>query len=270
MHSRRALPGAVLTLLLITDKSSMALLFLLLLLVSFQAEGAEEGFQVIKDKQLRSIRYVPNEPSGKALILVHGFSRNAKRMAGHATTLAGQGITVWTPNLYSLMGGARSRTKNVEFLLGLVRELSQAHKELSLAGHSAGGALVFSATIRAQQEGIEVAQLVLLDAVPWSETIKEAGGLQPLPLLSMTAESSAMNARLKVEKLHAAIEFPFTQLHLVGSSHVDPENPPGLFAKSLTTETGQRLFAELLKRYVLHENFEAYVSEQEELGFIRR
>ena len=255
---------------LLLDAKKAGLSLFLLLFLSFQAEGAEENFQVIKDKKLRTTRYIPNEPSGEALILVHGFSRNDKRMAGHAKALAGQGVTVWTPNLYSLMGGAKSRAKNVEFLVGLTRELSRAHKNVSLAGHSAGGALVFSATIRAQQEGIEVAQLVLLDAVPWSETIKEAGQLQPLPMLSLTAESSAMNAGLKVEELHAAIGFPFTQLHLVGSSHVDPENPPGFFARSLTTETGQRLFAGLLKRYVLHEDFEAYVSEQEALGFIRR
>jgi hypothetical protein len=195
-----------------------SLLLLMMLLVAPQLEGAQDNFQIIKDKKIRTIRYIPNEPSGEALILVHGFSRNAKRMAGH----------------------------------------------------SAGGALAFSTAIRAQHEGIEVAQLVLLDAVPWKETIKQAGQLQPLPLLSLTAESSAMNARLKVDELHAAIEFPFTQLHLVGSSHVDPENPPGVFAKSLTTETGQRLFAVLLKRYVLQEDFEAYVSEQEEMGHISR
>lgn len=243
-------------------------LLLLLSLVSLRLEAAEENFQVIKDKKLHTIRYLPREPSGEALILVHGFSRNAKRMAGHASTLASQGVTVWTPDLYSLMGGARSRAKNVDFLSGLVRELSRTHKDVSLAGHSAGGALAFSATIKAQKEGIEVAQLILLDAVPWSETIKEAGQLQALPLLSLTAEPSAMNARLKVEKLHAAIGFPFIQLHLVGSSHVDPENPPGHFSRSLTTEAGQQRFAELLRRYVLHEEFETYVNEQEELGHI--
>ena len=128
-----------------------SLVLLLLLFVSLQVEGAQEIFQVIKDKKLRTIRYVPNAPSAEALILVHGFSRNAKRMAGHATALASQGVTVWTPNLYSLMGGARSRAKNVEFLRGLVRELSHTHKAVSLAGHSAGGALAFSATIRAQR-----------------------------------------------------------------------------------------------------------------------
>lgn len=243
---------------------------LLLLLVALQVEGAEENFEVIKDKKLRIIRYVPQAPSGQALILVHGFSRNAKRMAGHASTLASEGVTVWTPNLYSLMGGAKSRTKNVQFLLGLVREISRTHEKVSLGGHSAGGALAFSAAIRAQREGIEVAQLVLLDAVPWKETIAEADQLQALALLSLTAESSAMNARLKVDKLHAAIEFPFTQLHLVGSSHVDPENPPGFFARSLTTENGQRLFAELLRRYILRADFDAYVAEQGELGNIRR
>ncbi|MGB7453792.1 MAG: alpha/beta fold hydrolase [Lysobacterales bacterium] len=254
----------------VLNVTKAGLVLLMILLVLPQLEGAEDNFQVINDKKLRTIRYIPNEPSGEALILVHGFSRNAKRMAGHASALASEGVTVWTPNLYSLMGGARSRAKNVEFLLGLTRELSRTHKKVSLAGHSAGGALVFSATIRAQQQGIEVAQLVLLDAVPWKETIKEAGQLRPLPLLSLTAESSAMNANLKVDELHAAIEFPITHLRLVGSSHVDSENPPGFFAKSLTTETGQRLFAELLRRYVLHEGFEAYVSEQEEMGFISR
>ena len=114
-----------------------------------------------------------------------------------------------------------------------------------------------------------MAQLILLDAVPWSETIEEAGHLQPLPLLSLTAEPSSMNARLKVEELHAAIEFPFIQLHIVGSSHVDPENPPGRFSRSFTTETGQQRFAELLRRFVLHEGFETYVNEQEELGYIK-
>ena len=243
-------------------------LVLLLLLVSFLLEAAQESFQVLKDKQHRTIRYLPAEASGDALILVHGFSRNAKRMAGHAETLASNGVTVWTPDLYSLMGGARSRSKNVEFLLGLVRELSHTYKNVSLAGHSAGGALAFSTTIKAQREGIDIAQLILLDAVPWSETIEEAGQLQALPLLSLTAESSAMNARLKVEKLHAAIEFPFIQLHLVGSSHVDPENPPGTFSRSLTTEAGRQRFAELLRRFVLHDEFEAYVREQKELGYI--
>ncbi len=245
-----------------------ARLILLLLLISFLIEASQESFQIINDKQHRTVRYIPSEPSGDALILVHGFSRNAKRMAGHAEALAGKGVSVWTPDLYSLMGGARSRAKNVEFLLGLVRELSQTYKNVSLAGHSAGGALAFSATIKAQREGIDIAQLILLDAVPWSETIEEAGQLQALPLLSLTAESSAMNARLKVEKLHAAIEFPFIQLHIVGSSHVDPENPPGHFSRSLTTEAGRQRFAELLERFVLDEEFEAYVNEQEELGYI--
>lgn len=249
-------------------KAGLALVWLLLVLP--RPAAADEGFEVVKDKQFRIIRYVPTQPSGKALILVHGFSRNAKRMAGHASTLASQGVTVWTPNLYSLMGGAKSRAKNVQYLVGLLRKLSRSHQHIGLAGHSAGGALAFSTAIRAQHEGINVAQLVLLDAVPWSETIAEAGQLQALPLLSLTAESSAMNASLKVEQLHSAIGFPFMHLHLVNSSHVDPENPPGFFAKSLTTETGQQLFAELLRRYILSENFEAYVSEQTTLGHIRR
>lgn len=246
----------------------LALLFLAL--ASFEVKAVDSSFEVINDKKLRTVRYIPEAATGEALILVHGFSRNAKRMAGHAESLASQGVTVWTPNLYSLMGGASSRAKNVEFLLGLVRQLSQSHERISLAGHSAGGALVFSTTVRAQQVGIPVAQLILLDAVPWSETIEVAPLMQPLPLLSLTAEPSAMNANLKVEKLHAAIGFPYIQLHLVDSSHVDPEDPPGAFSRSFTTGNGRELFAELLRRFVLQEGFEAYVTEQTKLGRIRQ
>lgn len=56
-----------------------------------------------------------------------------------------------------------------------------------------------SRTVRYLPEEPSGTAVILLDAVPWDETIEAAPRLQPLPLLSMTSESSSMNAWLKVE-----------------------------------------------------------------------
>lgn len=232
------------------------------------AEVSLQSFRVVEDSQSRTVRYLPDEPSDIAVILAHGFSRSPKRMAGHASALAGRGITTWLPDLYSLMGGKKSRQKNVDFLLGLVRELAGIHPNVILAGHSAGGALSFMAAVEAQGESLPVASLILLDAVPWDETIEAAPRLQPLALLSMTSESSSMNAWLKVEKLHEAIGFDFTELHLVGSSHVDPENPPGTFSKTFATEAGRELYSQLLIRYVTDDDFDGFLAGQIRMGTV--
>jgi hypothetical protein len=44
-----------------------------------------------------------------------------------------------------------------------------------------------------------------------------------------TPSRGGSKARLKVRELHQAIGFRFSHLHLVGSHHVDPENPLGRF-----------------------------------------
>ncbi len=75
-----------------------------------------------------------------------------------------------------------------------------------------------------------------------------------------------MNAWLKVEELHAAISFDFTQLRLVGSSHVDPENPPGTFSRAFATEEGRELYSQLLIRYVTDDDFAGFVDAQVEIG----
>jgi len=244
--------------------------FCLLLPASLAAEVSPRSFRIVEDTQSRTVRYLPKEPSDLVVILSHGFSRSPERMAGHASALAERGVTVWVPDLYSLMGGKKSRQKNVDFLLGLVSELAHANLKVILAGHSAGGALSFMTAVEAQGEGLPITSLILLDAVPWDETIDAAAQLQPLPLLSLTSESSSMNAWLKVEKLHGAIGFDFTELHLVGSSHVDPENPPGTFSKSFGSEEGRDLYSQLLLRYVTGDDFGGFVDEQTEIGTITK
>ena len=247
------------------------LMTLYLLLPAFLvAEESPQAFRIVEDAQSRTVRYLPEEPSNLVVILSHGFSRSPERMAGHASALAERGVSVWLPDLYSLMGGKKSRQKNIDFLLGLVRELAGTKYDVILAGHSSGGALSFMTAVEAQGEDLPVTSLILLDAVPWDETIPAATRLQPLPLLSLTSESSSMNAWLKIEELHEAIGFDFTQLRLVGSSHVDPENPPGTFSRAFATEEGQELYSQLLIRYVTNDDFAGFVDAQVEIGAIEK
>lgn len=193
---------------------------------------------------------VPPEPGRAAVILLHGFARSPGRMAGHARALANEGFVVVTPKLESLLGGAKARESNVARTVGrmrwLVAEKGVDPARIGLAGHSAGGAIALMAAVRAQEEGLFPAALCLLDAVPWEETIEAARRLRPLPLLSLTADPSPMNANGRIAELHAALAVPFTHTPIPGSSHVDPENPPDFLARAFSTEEGRKRYADLL------------------------
>lgn len=70
--------------------------------------------------------------------------------------------------------------------------------------------------------------------------------------------------------MHEVIGFDFTRLHLVGSSHVDPENPPGAFSKAFATEAGRALYSQMLIRYVTDDDFDGFVVEQIRNGTVEK
>ena len=114
--------------------------------------------------------------------------------------------------------------------------------------------VAFMTAVTAQREGISIQDLVLLDAVPWPETREMAPDLLPLRLLSLTSPASPMNAFGAIKGLHEAIPFPFTHVHLEGTSHVDPESPPGLGGRFLGSERGRREYARRFLAFLTSDN----------------
>ena len=184
--------------------------------------------------------YIPQAAPGKpappwpAVVLNHGFARDKKFQARNARYLAERGVVVLTPNLVSLLGGARAQLACIadtrdhvawlkaraqtpgDRLYGLV-----APERIALAGHSAGGAVAFEAA--EGESGIRA--VVLLDAVPWQRTLDTAREMKVEALASLRSEPSGCNGDGSVLRLLPRLSFPTTDVRIVGGTHCDPENP---------------------------------------------
>jgi pimeloyl-ACP methyl ester carboxylesterase len=182
-------------------------------------------------------------PPWPAVVLNHGFARSKKFHVANAAYLARRGLIVLTPDQVG-RGGSFAREQNIEITLDHLEWLVTRSetpgdplaglvdpRRLALAGHSAGGALSFEATVRSQVTSLPVRALVLLDAVPWRSTLEAAPGLAPLDLASFRSEPSACNADGSVRGLLAALCFPVDDLRLVDATHCDPESPTDVLCR---------------------------------------
>jgi pimeloyl-ACP methyl ester carboxylesterase len=200
--------------------------------------------------------YVPQAAAGlpvppwPAVVLDHGFARSKDRHSTTARFLAERGIAVLVANLVSLLGGESAQLANVtntrdhlvwlkarsaalgDPLFGLVDP-----ERIALAGHSAGGAVVFEAAAGEAR----VRAVILLDAVPWPRTIVAAGGMTDMRLLSLRSEPSACNAQGSVKRLLANLSFASDDVRIVGGTHCDAEDPTNgscrLFCGGTSDET---------------------------------
>jgi pimeloyl-ACP methyl ester carboxylesterase len=188
--------------------------------------------------------FVPKPATGlatapfPAVILTHGFARDYGRHIDTALFLASRGIAVMTPDMVSLLGIVPAQRRNIRNTTDHVRWLAARSGDpvdplyglidedrIALAGHSAGGAVSFEAALQLQDDGRPAAALVLLDAVPYPRTVRNAGRLHPLPLLSLRAEPAACNAFDAVSGLIDELGFAAEDLRVVGATHCDPEGP---------------------------------------------
>ena len=180
----------------------------------------------------------PPQPPWPAVVLNHGFGRNKEKHYNNALYMAERGIVVLTPNQVSLLTGEQGQLRNIANTVDHVHWLKDRTanpsdrlagqidpNRVGLAGHSAGGAISFEATIDLQNIGELPAALVLLDAVPWARTIVRAGELLPLPISSLRSEPSACNSKGAVLDLLNGLAFPVEDVLIVDGTHCDPENP---------------------------------------------
>jgi len=177
-------------------------------------------------------------PPFPAVVLAHGLARDRRFYSHNAEYMAERGIAVLTPDHSWLITDAPDFVRNIgniqDHVRWLVRRASTPGdpleglldpQRIGLAGHSAGGAIVFQAALGLQELGSPVAALCLLDVVPDDQTQARAGLLDPLPFASLRSEPSACNAYGLSRELLGGLRFPVEDVRIVGASHCDPENP---------------------------------------------
>lgn len=152
------------------------------------------------------------------LLLLHGFGANRESLAGHARRLAAAGVAaVLTPDMSSLMAGgtAVAQQRNIEqaadFAAWFARQPALAGGPgVVLAGHSAGGAVLFEAAAALAAAGTPPRALCLLDGVPWSRTAAAAPTwpAREVPLLALRGANSSWNASGAMQSVLAALPPP--------------------------------------------------------------
>ncbi len=189
--------------------------------------------------------YLPEgRAAAPAVILTHGFGRSRKQHADTARFLAEKGMVVLVPNMGSLLGGKGAQAANVENTVDHIvwlRERSAREGDLlkgrldpgriALAGHSAGGAVSFDAALSAQDRGVPVAGVVLMDAAPWPETVDRARQAKQFPIASLRSEPSMCNGSGSVSKLLDNLSFSADDIKIRGATHCDPEGPTNLLCR---------------------------------------
>ena len=208
--------------------------------------------KTIKHTRVKYDLYVPEfapglpAPPYPAVILTHGFARNRKNMAGNAWYMAERGIITMTPDMTNLIYPfpKQARQRNILILQDHAAWLSRRAEtpgdslygildphRIALAGYSAGGAISFEAAINMQNEGPNIAALCLLDAVPYNQTVELAPTLKELPFCSLRSDPSACNKNGYVLELLANLSFPVQDVHILGATHCDVENPANFVCK---------------------------------------
>lgn len=168
-----------------------------------------------------------------AAIISHGFGRSSRKHRGLAEALVGRlGLTVVLWDMLPLVafGSLRSRQLiNVAALCSLWHSpLVSAAPRVALVGFSAGGAIATEAALVLQSEASEPVPLLLLDAVPWPDTLGRAAALSDLRLqcCSLRGEPSSWNAKGAVRDLCVVLTQAgalVLALQIVGASHLDFE-----------------------------------------------
>jgi pimeloyl-ACP methyl ester carboxylesterase len=193
---------------------------------------------------------------------VHGFARDRQFHRDNARYIAKRGLIVMTPDLVSLLGGEASQKRNISDIVdhvawltsrsGTVGDVLEGRidpSRIGLAGHSAGGAIVFEAAAQAQSPLATVNAVGLLDAVPWSRTLAQADAFPAIALASVRSESSPCNANGSVRSLLARLPFRVEDVRIVGATHCDPENPSDRLCDTIcgaSSPKRQRLYRTLM------------------------
>ena len=202
------------------------------------AYSVTSGVRVVNGSALAYDLYVPTARSTAlaGILLLHGFGADRRSLAGHAARLAGAGVAaVLTPDMSSLMAGgvevarARNIAQAADHALWL-RTLPQlaGGAGIALAGHSAGGAVIFEAAAVLAAQGAAPRGVCLLDGVPWERTSAAAASwpAAQVPLLAIRGADDSWNMNGKMRSVLNALPAPGASVvFLPRSRHGDAIDP---------------------------------------------
>ncbi len=204
-------------------------------------------------------------------IYSHGFSRDYGRYVANAEALACAGILTYTPNTVPVDQLNAEKSRQVENLIDHVSWLRAKVSDpqdvlfgvgdgsrVVLGGHSAGAALSLEAVVKLQDQGMDIAGLVLLDIVPDDATLKAATRLRSLPVLSVRSRPSSCNAFGSGRNAEKAIPFQITSILIPWTTHCDPEWPTDVLCRVLCgggSEAGRAAFRDKTKDFFLQTLF---------------
>lgn len=166
-----------------------------------------------------------------AVILLHGFTRNRKVLAGLSIRLAREGFVALAMDAPFFSRHA-SNGSAVHELASLLRKGSLLKKWrtdnlIAYVGHSAGG----YATLMAANLEPAPSLWVGLDPVDWNDSGKLAAPKITCAGLVLLAEPGPWNRHGNAAGFISAFAGPLLALKVKGSTHVDPEDPSSTAAE---------------------------------------
>ncbi len=166
-----------------------------------------------------------------AVILLHGFTRNRRVLAGLSIRLAREGFVALAMDapFFSRHNSNGSAVHELASLLrkGGLLEKWRAENPIAYVGHSAGG----YATLMAANMEPAPSLWVGLDPVDWNDAGKLAATRITCAGLVLLAEPGPWNRHGNASGFISSFAGPLLALKVKGSTHVDPEDPSSTAAE---------------------------------------
>ncbi|MBL9116556.1 MAG: dienelactone hydrolase family protein [Verrucomicrobiaceae bacterium] len=175
--------------------------------------------------------YYPALPKdAPVVIVVHGFTRSRRYMAGWGVHLARQGFVVVVPTQPFFSNHVR----NGRALAGIVKSIRAGTKNLRSADANSVGLVGFSmggltTLLAAKQEKVQA--WVGLDPVDMNGMGRQVAGSLRSPCAVLKAEPGMWNMHGNANAMIEAIKAPKLAFKVVGSKHLAPEEPTDLLGQ---------------------------------------
>ena len=175
--------------------------------------------------------YYPAVPNKAPIVMVvHGFTRSRRYMAGWGVHLAKQGFVVVVPTQPFFSNHVR----NGKALAGMVKSIRDGTTSLRSANANSVGLVGFSmggltTLLAAQQEKVQA--WVGLDPVDMNGMGRQVAGSLHNPCAILKAEPGMWNMHGNANTIIEAIKAPKLAFKVVGSKHLAPEEPTDLLGQ---------------------------------------